>query len=76
MQGALAGEYHNFLAAIEHVGGMVQVSLRDQPLTASGALVWSAGLPRPLQQILFETADSLTAPAPPRPARLVSLSTA
>jgi DNA-binding transcriptional LysR family regulator len=56
--------------------GMVRVSLRNHPLTASAALVWSVGLPRPLQQILFETADSLTAPAPPRPAGLVSLSTA
>jgi hypothetical protein len=33
-------------------------------------------LPRPLQQMLFETADSLTAPAPPHPAQLVSLTTA
>jgi hypothetical protein len=56
--------------------GMARVSLHDHPLTASAALVWSAGLPRPLQQILFETADSLTAPAPPRPAGLVSLATA
>ena len=56
--------------------GMVRVSLHNHPLTASAALVWSGGLPRPLQQILFETADSLTAPAPPRPAGLVSLSTA
>ena len=56
--------------------GMVRVSLHDHPLTASAALVWSAGLPRPLQQILFETADSLTAPAPPQPAGLISLSTA
>jgi DNA-binding transcriptional LysR family regulator len=55
---------------------MVQVSLRDHPLTASAALIWSTGLPRPLQQILFQTADSLTAPAPPRPAALISLSTA
>ena len=34
------------------------------------------GLPRPLQQILFETADGLTAPPPPRPSGLVSISTA
>jgi hypothetical protein len=51
---------------------MVRVSLRNHPLTASAALVWSADLPRPLQQILFETADSLTAPAPPRPAEQAS----
>ena len=56
--------------------GMVRVSLHDHALTASAALVWSTGLPRPLQQILFETADSLTAPPPPRPSGLVSISTA
>jgi len=56
--------------------GMVRVSLQHHPLTASAALVWSGDLPRPLQQMLFETADSLTAPAPPDPAQLVSLITA
>jgi DNA-binding transcriptional LysR family regulator len=56
--------------------GMVRVSLQNHPLTASAALVWNGDLPRPVQQILFETADSLTAPAPPRPAELVSLTTA
>jgi DNA-binding transcriptional LysR family regulator len=56
--------------------GMVRVSLQNHPLAASAALVWSTGLPRPLQQILFETADSLTAPPPPRPSGLVSVSTA
>jgi len=56
--------------------GMVRVSLHNHPLTASAALVWSTGLPRPLQQMLFETADRLTDPAPPRPAGLVSISTA
>jgi len=55
--------------------GMVRVSLQNHPLTASAALVWSADLPRPLQQLLFETADSLTAPASPRPAELVSMTT-
>jgi len=48
--------------------GMVRVSLRHHPLTASAALIWSADLPRPLQQMLFQTADSFTAPPPPRPA--------
>jgi hypothetical protein len=51
---------------------MVPVSLRHHPLTASAALVWSADLPRPLQQMLFQTADSLTAPPPPQPAELAS----
>jgi hypothetical protein len=52
--------------------GMVKVSLHDHPLTASAALVWSGDLPRPLQQMLFQIADNLTTPAPPRPAEPVS----
>jgi hypothetical protein len=56
--------------------GMVRVSLQQHALTASAALAWSGDLPRPLQQILFETADSLTTPAPPMPAELASLITA
>jgi DNA-binding transcriptional LysR family regulator len=56
--------------------GMVRVSLQHHPLTASAALVWSGDLPRPLQQMLFDTADSLTEPAHPQPADLVSLTTA
>ena len=43
--------------------GMVRVVLQHHPLTAAAALVWSSDLPRPLQQMLFDTADSLTAPA-------------
>jgi DNA-binding transcriptional LysR family regulator len=42
--------------------GMVRVRLRHHPLTASAALVWNGDLPRPLQQILFDTADSLAKP--------------
>jgi DNA-binding transcriptional LysR family regulator len=56
--------------------GMVRVSLARHPLTASAALVWSGDLPRPLQQMLFETADRLTPPAPVQPAGPVSLTTA
>ena len=56
--------------------GMIRVSLARHPLTASAALVWSGDLPRPLQQMLFETADGLTPPAPLPPARPVSLTTA
>jgi len=48
--------------------GMARVRLQHHPLTASAALVWSGDLPRPLQQMLFETADSLTTPPPPPPA--------
>lgn len=43
---------------------MARVSIAGQPLTATAALVWDGGLPRPLQQILFDTADRVTPPAP------------
>jgi DNA-binding transcriptional LysR family regulator len=42
---------------------MARVSLEDHPLTATAALVWSGDLPRPLQQILFDTAEGVTSPA-------------
>ena len=45
-------------------GDMVRVSIDGQPLTATAALVWNGDLPRPLQQILFDTTDDLTQPAP------------
>jgi hypothetical protein len=41
-----------------------QVSIAGQPLTATAVLVWNGDLPRPLQQLLFDTADGLTPPAP------------
>jgi DNA-binding transcriptional LysR family regulator len=53
--------------------GMIKVSLRNHPLTASAALVWNGDLPRPLQQMIFEAADNLTTAAPPRPAELVPM---
>jgi DNA-binding transcriptional LysR family regulator len=56
--------------------GMVRVILQHHPLTAAAALVWSGDLPRPLQQMLFDTADSLTEPTHPQPADLISLTTA
>jgi uncharacterized membrane protein len=56
--------------------GMVKVSLRNHPLTASAALVWSGDLPRPLQQMLFQTADNLTTRPPPQPAELASTTAA
>jgi DNA-binding transcriptional LysR family regulator len=46
--------------------GMVRVSIENHRLTATASLVWSGDLPRPLQQILFETADSVTSPASAR----------
>ena len=56
--------------------GMVRVILQHHPLTAAAALVWSSDLPRPLQQMLFDTADSLTETTHPQPADLISLTTA
>jgi DNA-binding transcriptional LysR family regulator len=48
-------------------GDMTRVSITGHPLTATAALVWHGGLPRPLQQILFDTADGVTPPAPASP---------
>ena len=45
-------------------GDMIRVSIAGRPLTATAALVWNGDLPRPLQQILFDTADGLTPPVP------------
>jgi hypothetical protein len=58
---------------------MTRISITGHPLTATAALVWHGDLPRPLQQILFDTADRVTPPAsafpepassPPTAARL------
>src|SRR5580693_1913993 len=45
-------------------GDMVRVSIAGRPLTATAALVWNGDLPRSVQQILFDTADGATPPAP------------
>ncbi len=44
------------------------LSLVDQEVnrTRQAALVWSGDLPRTLQQILFDTAESITSPGPAR----------
>ena len=57
-------------------GDMVRVSIAGRPLTATAALVWNGDLPRPLQQLVFDTADGLTGPAHPQPADLTSVTTA
>ena len=44
--------------------GMARVRIAGRPLTATAALVWHGDLPRPLQQILFHTADGVTPPPP------------
>jgi hypothetical protein len=51
-------------------GDMTRVCITGHPLTATAALVWHGDLPRPLQQILFDTADRVTPPkasTPPAP---------
>jgi DNA-binding transcriptional LysR family regulator len=53
-------------------GDMARVSISGHPLTAAAALVWNGDLPRPLQQILFDTADGVAPPrasSPPAAAR-------
>jgi hypothetical protein len=53
-------------------GDMTRVCITGHPLTATAALVWNGDLPRPLQQILFDTADGVTPPpasSPPVAAR-------
>jgi len=39
---------------------MVRVRIDQSPLTANAGLVWNGDLPRPLQQVLFDTADGIT----------------
>jgi hypothetical protein len=39
---------------------MVLVGLKHRPLVATAAVVWNGDLPRPLQQVLFDTADGMT----------------
>jgi hypothetical protein len=39
--------------------GMVRARAEGSPLTAAAGLAWSGDLPRQLQQVLFDTADSI-----------------
>ena len=43
-------------------GHMTRTYVTGHPLTATAALVWNSDLPRPLQQILFDTADGAAPP--------------
>jgi len=52
------------LPRLAGTGDMARVSIAGHPLTATAALVWHGDLPRPLQQILFDTADGVTPPPP------------
>jgi hypothetical protein len=55
---------------------MTRASIAGHPLTATAALVWHGDLPRPLQQILFDTADGVPPPAPASPEPASPLPTA
>jgi len=59
MAGRPAGLLRRPRPALTH--DMTRVDLKDHPLTATAALVWSGDLPRSLQQVLFDAADSITA---------------
>ena len=39
---------------------MVPVDIQAHPLNATAGLAWSGDLPRQLQQVLFDSADSIT----------------
>jgi DNA-binding transcriptional LysR family regulator len=43
---------------------MVLADLEHHPLAATAAVVWNGNLPHPLQQVLFDAADSITPSAP------------
>ena len=74
---AIAGTWPGLIRLPRSAGPhhMVRVSLEGHPLNATASLVWSGDLPRPLQQILFETADGVPSPAPARCAGLAPVST-
>ena len=44
---------------LAHAYDMAEVTLERHPLVATAGLVWNTDLPRPLQQILFDTADGV-----------------
>jgi DNA-binding transcriptional LysR family regulator len=52
----------------EKTGDMTRVGIAGHPLTATAALVWHGDLPRPLQQILFDTVDGAAPPMAASPA--------
>jgi hypothetical protein len=47
---------------IADIGDMGPVRLGRGRLTATAAVVWSVDLPRHLQQVLFDTADTVALP--------------
>jgi DNA-binding transcriptional LysR family regulator len=59
---ATAGTSHGLIRLLRPAAthDMVRVGLDRHALSATAALVWNGDLPRPLQQILFQTADAIT----------------
>lgn len=59
---ATAGPPHGLIRLLRPAAthDMVRVGLDRRALSATAALVWNGGLPRPLRQILFQTADAIT----------------
>ena len=53
------------LRQLQGARDMVRVVLERHPLTATAAVAWSADLSRHLQQVLFATADTISAPPYP-----------
>ena len=53
------------LQPVQGTYDMVRVGLERRPLTATAVLAWSADLPRHLQQVLFDTANTISAPPHP-----------
>jgi len=47
------------LTVARAASGMVPVMIAQRPLAATAAVVWNTGLPRHLQQVLFDVADGL-----------------
>ena len=45
--------------AIPGAGGMVPVRVSQHQLSATAGLLWNGDLPRPFQQLLFDTAASI-----------------
>ena len=44
---------------VEDKYDMVRVGLQRRPLTATAAVAWSGDLPSHIQQVLFDTADTV-----------------
>jgi hypothetical protein len=64
--GVIAGSRPELIRMPRAIVGqdMVLAGLEHHPLSATAAVVWNGDLPRPLQQVLFDAADSMTSSVP------------